>query len=641
MRRMGRVGRVGSTGSPNLTAKCSSRAFAGLLLLVAAAGGNSGCGGAATFALSSEDNSATALARAFQLQRPISPSGTANERGPMAFLVTTGKSRQVVAWDLAAGKPAWTVESEASSRIAVGRSQIAYREGNELIVVRAIADGRPLWTYHPPAKTTFLGLAADDDTVFSVVQDDTTEKRSWYLAALREGKEIWRADAPGTLGAPAAVRGLVFMPFMTQWLTILDARTGEQLARIRQEDESINFVRASQDTVCYGSRGVFLLDEKSVTGTKQDASYLTAKLPDFVRPAYYFDAFQPIQASYSAYDRNRILWHVRATDGEFAFRDNTVVVFSFRFFFGFDAVTGSLRWAQRFPRHDVVAAEHVGPAILYVSQEGELGAIDPANGAELGKTRIEGKVLGATFDADGYRPSEGLAGKTEAPQTREVLVSIVRDRDARFDVQKLFALTELGRLPGADVTSTLLGILKNDDTSQLLYDKASEVLIARRDVESVPVLVDALKTESDFLEGTKPRALEVTARALAAIANPQAAPALIKHLEDPDTPLPAVREIAIALAACGNKEALPALRRYLLLYRVDPSFDSDVSVLGAVIDALLSLGTVAERELVAYVAEEPRTQPKIAEYARRAMASRNQAESSGANAGANAGANDR
>jgi hypothetical protein len=95
--------------------------------------------------------------------------------------------------------------------------------------------------------------------------------------------------------------------------------------------------------------------------------------------------------------------------------------------------------------------------------------------------------------------------------------------------------------------------------------------------------------------------------------------ALVAHLEDPATPLGTVKEIAEALGKCGNKDALPALRSYLLTYRADPLFGGDSGPLNAVVNALLVLGGGAERELVAFVEADERTQAPVAEYARYAL----------------------
>jgi hypothetical protein len=34
---------------------------------------------------------------------------------------------------------------------------------------------------------------------------------------------LWKLDAEGQLGAPSAHGGLVYAPFLTQWLSIVDA----------------------------------------------------------------------------------------------------------------------------------------------------------------------------------------------------------------------------------------------------------------------------------------------------------------------------------------------------------------------------------------------------------------------------------
>ena len=228
-----------------------------------------GCGGAGAFALSADDNNPVALARAFALEKRPLPGAPMNATGkPTAYFVALGSPKRLIAWDLAAGKTAWSVEANVTSRIAVGRDLVAHREGNDTIVARDVHDGRLLWSAGLGNKTTFLGLAADVDRVYYVVQDDS-RKRTWFLVALQGGRELWRAEAPGTLGAPAARGGLVFMPFMTQWLTILDALSGKQVARIRQSDEAISFVRTTPEGVYYGSRGSSPSMKSQSPGTRE------------------------------------------------------------------------------------------------------------------------------------------------------------------------------------------------------------------------------------------------------------------------------------------------------------------------------------------------------------------------------------
>jgi outer membrane protein assembly factor BamB len=594
------------------------RSFAALALCAAA---TFGCAASGGMSMSSDDNSAANLAQAFATEAKPAPDKPSNATGKaLAFLVSP-TPKKLVAWSFAADKQVWAVDADITSRVVVGSKLVAAREGKDKIVARAIEDGHVLWSAALPAKTTFLGAAADGERVFYVIEDKTGAKATWVLVAVGEGgQELWRSEAPGTLGAPAARGGLVYLPFLTQWLTILDARTGAQLARIRQTDEALNFVRTTSDGVFYGSKGIFVLDDKSVAGTKDGATYGAAKLPgEFVRTSYYFDAFNPIMAGYSAFDRNRVLWRAsRGENGKLGFRDGLATVFSFRFFFAFDAQTGELRWAHQHPRFDIVSVEHTGPTIVYVSGEGEIGALDAKTGARLFEKKLGMRVTGATFDADGWKPSGGAASDATAG-TVSALSSILVDKDTRFGAVKLFAVAALGNLPGKVASEALLKVIMDETTPAPVYNKAAETLVARKDAEVLPALAKALDVQFDYITGAKPRAVDVLARAIGAIGKPEGAAALVAHLESPATPPGALKDIADALGKCGSKDAIPALRSFLLIYRADPTYAADGGPLVAVIESLLALGGGAERELVQFVAYDARTQAGVAEYAKYAL----------------------
>jgi outer membrane protein assembly factor BamB len=583
--------------------------------LAAALARAAGCGTTGTFVLSADDNNPAALARAFEAERRPEAGKPINGTGrPLAFLVTTGAQNKLVAWDLAEGKALWTVDGPIGSRVAVGRDVLAHVGAQGTLIARDVRDGRILWTHAIPGAATFFGVAADEDRVYYVVRHDGAKPR-WSLVALRGGSELWREEASGPLGAPAARGGLVYTLFMSQWLTILDGTSGRPLARIRQTDEPLRYVRATTDGVYFGSQGIFRLDERAVSGDRAGASYLAPELHESVRTTWHFGAYEAAQAGYTAVDRNRILWRGAGEGDGFGFLDDTLVVFTFRFFFAFDVAAGTLRWAHQHPRFDVIAAEHLGSAIAYASQEGEVGALDPRTGARLGETKSGLRLMGATFDADGWRP----AGEGAAVDSHEALVSIVWNRDARFNTQKSFAVTMLGALPGPEPTAALIKVLQEEAMPPPVVQAAATALVARKVPEGLTHLIAALETRSDFVAGTRLRAIDALARAAGAIGRPEATPALIARLHDPETPLAAIKDVVEALAACGDPAALPALRSFLLIYRADPGFGPEPAALTAAVDALLVHGGGAEREIVGFVAADPRSEPRIAEYARRAL----------------------
>lgn len=421
----------------------------------------------------------------------------------------------------------------------------------------------------------------------------------------------------GDVGAPAARGGLVAVPVQSQYVTLLDGKSGDQLAQVLSSEEAATFVRALPEGLFFGSHGVFRLSPATAAGSRKSDGYGHATLPPFVRPVYWFDLYRPEQGDYSALDRNRILWRM-TPDGAARFRDDLTFVHNYRFFFGFDARTGALRWAYNHPVSEAVASADVGDAIAFVTADGDVGALDTRTGRRLYAARLPGEVVrGATFDAEGWTP----AGKaTTTPSLSETLSTIVWDPDRRFWDVKMFAIEELARQPGREVTDQLLKITEQEGLPPAVYQKAGEALVARKDATSGDLLAHALEAHADYADGRTAPAVEILARAAGAMKATAAVPALIAHLRRPETSPAAATQIARALAAIGGTDALPALRDFVTMYRADPIYDGDPAPLVAASEAMLTLGGPAERELLLYLAEEPRTVEPLRVHLRRALA---------------------
>lgn len=602
--------------------------------LVAMAAGGCG-GGMQAFALSAKDNDPA------QLQSVLQRTGASRENRPMgadgrpAVYVAAGtkKPNALVRFDLEDGSKRWDVEAQLASKVVVGADFVAYADGEGRLVGLDSGTGTRRFA-GALGEGRVRGVAADARRAFAVVERGPKDFEIVSFDGTT-GEALWTARAPGELGAPAARNGVVLVPYLKQWVVVLDAATGGQLARLRSDDEEVAFVRTTPTATYFGSKGgAFLLDDKAAAGTKKGATYGEATMPaEFVRSFYHFDAFDPVQVSYSAYDRNRLLWRgSAAADGGFQFADDTVVVHSYKFFFGFEAATGELAWAVSLPRADAVASSHLGSVIAYVTGTGGVGALAPATGEGKYSGELDvgdRTVLGATFDADGWNP----AG-SEPVATARALAAIVRDRDARFTDVKLFAVSALASRDEPDVTGELLAIALEPSTPPRVYDKAVQVLVARKQTSGVPALLDALEVTFDYIENRRPRAVDVIARALGAMGDLREEPGvsdadkarlvdrLVAHLFDPQTEPAVSLEIVGALGAVGLPAAMAPLRRYLLLYRADPSFARQMAAVGATIDALVSGGGEAELAAVAFVADDPATEPGIAEYATRALRER-------------------
>lgn len=579
------------------------------------------CGGPSAFRLSSDENNSYELGRSLARRKlPAQPAPTNTAGQPRLFAVTAGAgpNKTIIAYDLASGNVVWKTDAPVASRIVVGGDFIASLEGKQL-VGRDQSRGQPKWRID---AGNFVGAAADRDRVYLV----TGGNGKWWISGHDggSGKELWKQDASGALGAPVAQGGLVYVPFLRQWLSIVDGATGKQLTRLRGIDQDITMVRATSTAAYYGSKqGMFELDARSASGKRTDATYGTVKVPAQLDGTTYGpEVYDQVQQQYTAAERKRVLWTSTPTEaGPMKLSGDGYAVHYFRYVFGFGA-DGGMRWAYSQPRVELVASEHTGNAIVAVSSAGDIVALDPQTGAvksrkSLGTTT---PVLGATFDADGWSPT----GQAEAIETVAALVSIARDRDARFDRVKELAVGALAKLPGPEVTSQLLAVLADNRAPQKLKDAVVDLLVERKDPSSLPVLTQQLSVKTDYIAQTEPEALGAVAKSIAGLGGMNldkshvtaALAALQMHLEAGPTSVPDLIAIIKAMAAIGGGAERPVLVSHLLLYRADDEVGGDTTWAKVVVASIGVKAQAPDRELLRQVAADPRTRPPVAEAIR-------------------------
>jgi outer membrane protein assembly factor BamB len=587
------------------------------------------CGPKAVFRLSSEDNDKSALVAALsQRKLPAQPAPKNNAQKPRMFVEVAGNPKLIVAYDLAGGAVMWSTAADVKSRIQVGGDFIAALEGNAL-VVRDQARGAVRWKLDAPGP--FVGAAADQNHVYATFRQGTNQQASWAIAAYdgASGNMLWKHESEGQLGCPVAQGGLVYSPFLTQWLAILDGSSGNQLARIRNSEDQIAVVRVTSTDAFYGSRqGVYRLDARSANGTRAGGTFAKVVLPTQLdRAAYGRDMYDQVQISYTAADRARVLFAEGPSDsGPLKFANDLYAIHYFRYILGF-SVSGELAWAYSHPRVELVASEHTGNAILAVSANGQVVALDPKTGGVMFEkpTGITGNVLGATFDADGWAPP---MPQSEPVETAQALISIARDRDARFDRVKELAVSALAKQQGADVTKELLALLADSRVSQRIKDQATEVMVARKDPGSLAVLVGQLSTHDDYLAKTEALSLGSVAKAIAGLRGSKLDPSEVKvalaalrsHLDAATTQTPDLVNVIEAMAAIGEGGERIALASHMLLYHADDDLGADQSWAKTITSALYTHGGPAEHEMLRQVASDPRTKEPLAAAIKDALA---------------------
>ena len=632
-----------------MNTKNATLSAAGLSTALAALFGLVGCA-EPPFSVHALDNEMRTLQPTLQRLHAAQPAAAPkNGSGHAMAYVYAGPERRgdkdlsqaektLYGYDLTDGKLAFAVPAEVRSRFVVTNGLVVAREGESEIVLRDARSGAVKQRVALAPGEVLAGLTADGGNVFYVSRaaedKNSPGVRKSYVTALGEnGEQKWRISAPGSVGAPAATAGLLAVPFRYQEMVILDEKNGAELTRVREKDEQIGFVRADQGGFYYGvgDKGVALLTETSIKAEKGQIAYAQPQLGERVRVFLNWEGYRAEQANFSAFDRNRLLWEGEQKGDKLVFRDGQAVLHSYRFFFGVDTAGGAVHWAYAQPRHNVMSSDLSSDAVLFVAQDGELGALDKKSGSRLLTARVDLKpgqqVLGATFDATGIAVGRDKA-QPPAPLL-EALHNIIFDKDSSFVSVKLFAVQALGTLPqGKEATGELLRVVTSEGLPPQLGKAAGEVLIARKDRQADDLVVAALKQSYDFLADKRPRGLDTLARVAAALGIEAAAPILGERLLDPSTPAPAVKEIVTALTTLGQgKEGkgegklygAQALRDLLLLYRSDPAFQSDPVALQRAGEGLLALDGESGRRTVAFVALEPHSLSPLKSYFRKLL----------------------
>jgi hypothetical protein len=391
------------------------------------------------------------------------------------------------------------------------------------------------------------------------------------------------------------------------------------LADILSREEAATFVRPRPEGLFFGSRGVFLASIENAIASRKGGGYVQATLPPFIRPQYDRDLYRAGEGDYSAIDRNRLLWRLDVDGPRVRFSDGLVVAHSFRFFFGLEVQSGRLRWAYNHPSQDAVASDRIGRRILFVAADGGLGALDVATGRPTWRARIpvDGIVRGATLDAEGWNPDDDVKAKDES--LAHSLASILWDPDKRFQEVKQYAVEELARLQGREVTVELLRALEATELPAPVVQKATDALVERRDPASLELFAAALKVRSDYAEDRRAPRLDVLARAVAVTKSAALMPALLEHLRYPETDPAAVRDVADAALATEARGAVGPFQDYLMQYRADPAMLRAPGPVIAAAEVVLKLGGPGQRAALLFLADDPRTVDPLRAHLRRAL----------------------
>ncbi|MBI2895453.1 MAG: PQQ-binding-like beta-propeller repeat protein [Deltaproteobacteria bacterium] len=600
------------------------RAHFDLFALQVAALVATGCGGSmAAFDTQFPDNVRTDLSRVLsQMGRASEVEGPANALGRPILVAAAHGQKKLFAYDLGRGRRMWERDGSVDSRPVIGGRVTIFASGDDVVCL-SLENGTEVWRLAREGRS-FRGAAIDADTVAVTLGepeagalDTSSAGRSVVLGVgADDGGVRFRHEVDHMVAAPAVAHGLVFLPWDRQNLSVLDASSGEETARLRSTDDVFAYAMATPSGVYYGSRGVYRLTARSAAGTKRDAAYFEPHVTGAPgEPTFGPDGYATQAEGRNARERIRFHWSPTLGHDDVSFAGGAIYFLYFRYVFALGAQDGQLRWVYRHSG-DIASLQVTGPGIALADDQGNVVLVDGERGLPRWRTSTGSPILAGTFDAAGFWP--GATESTEDVGVRRRLLEVIFDADNRLAPARAFAVDLLAKLGDEEVTGDLIEIAGRRSLAQPIRTAAGQKLLDRQ--MGGTRIVEALGRRYSFLDQTETPPVGLLARAAAAMAVREAVPGLIRHLMSHETEAAALPDVVSAIVTLGDRSAAGSLRDFVIRYHADDVLGDHRSALSLAAAGALRLGGSDEVAAMRKVAEDPFCLPDVATAIRTALA---------------------
>lgn len=522
----------------------------------------------------------------------------AAHRPPAASPVAVGLTTDAIyAYDLAAGRELWrqSVTSPVSAPHIAGNLVFLHESAG--IIARDMSSGATRFRVDDDAMH-LVGAGGSGELAAAVLSTGGgVGARSRVLLA-RGGSLDWNTVFEHAIGAPTVAGGLVFLPWATQNVTVLDAATGNELARIRVTDATVGRAEIVDSELYVGLRGRFRLTSSIQTGSRESAAYYEfdgSELPG--RPMLLTDPYRPPPSAASAVHSVRMVWRPTGNGDEIAPSDGLIYLVFYKLTFALDG-EGQVRWVYQHGA-DIVGASAQSGGLLVADADGGFAFVGAADG--LAHWTSANEASPTVVRIRGVHAPSGAA-QGEVLPLREQLLSAAQNTDARLVPARTLAVQMLASLEDDEATSHLIDLCDDRRLPGTLKVAACTSLAQR--TTGADQLLAALQRHATFLEGTSAPPVGPLAQAAATMEERRAVPLLLSHLRDPETSPAALAAIATALGTLGDRSAAAPLLDFLRLYHADASGEAMVAALGSAAEAYALLqGPVAEEELTPIAAD--------------------------------------
>jgi outer membrane protein assembly factor BamB len=522
-------------------------------------------------------------------------------KADLVVAVAGPKNDKLIGLPLSGGAN-WTFQHALDARPIIAGGVVVGSGTGEIFALEA-SSGRRLWA-RPSGGVALLG-AGDDGTITAVTLSRGTG--STILVVGRDGSVKRQIETDKAVGDPAVVAGVILVPWSNQYVSAIDAATGDELGRVTLRDK---VSRADQigGAVYFGEVSYVRFDDKIRMASQGGANRVgipARELPG--TPRLFVPGTEKQPAVANARDRDRLFARPSAPEGPLGIDSGRFYATYFRLVLGFEATRGQLAWVHTHAS-DLIGGDAVQGGVLLCDEDGKVVVLDAKTGQVSFNGSFGEPIKSCVAHADTYKALPGPGGA--APLAQQISEAVL-NREASLATAQRLLLRELGTLEDESATKTLVDIASDPRAAPVLVIDARAAIATRRN--GAAYMVTALGRHYDFLRDVLASPpVGPIADALAAMNDRQGvggAPLLASHLLDPADNDDDIRRAAGALATLATKDELPTLRHFFAMYRGTAESEEVGLAVASVGQAILRLDPKDGRVLVDHAAKDATTVP--------------------------------
>jgi outer membrane protein assembly factor BamB len=562
-------------------------------LVSSACGGNLAKGVGAPFSETWQADQGRSIAALEQRLRSI--------KAPAATPVAVGVNETgLFGMALPSGQP-WSHRGTADTLPIVAGDVVVASSAGSLYALEA-KTGNQLWSV-PIDNRKLRGAGDDGETTVAVVAGENPGK-SRFIAVNRRGELTHSIDSRVDLGFPAIKGGVAFIPWSDQYVSAIDVKSGEEVARLLVR-EIVTQARNFNGDLWFGEKGLVRFDENiRLASTNQGTRVGLPARPLPGKPLWLGSGNQLWPVSNSARLKIRLSAQpTLATDGAHL-TNHAYLASYFRVVLGLSDQDGSVRFVKSLGADALgMSAAQRGFAVCDAS--GKVSLLSE-KGGDAGSAELGVRLTACTVDVTALSLAPAAPPASLAEQIGQALGELTPDMAV---AQKLL-IDELVKQDDPLVTKILIDLTSSAKIPPDLRAAARKLIATRRSGKQY--MLAALERHYDYVSDVLlPPPLGPLADALAAMNEVSATPLLARHLNDPANEMADVERAALALGKLATPAEYEELRTFFALYRATADEPSLVNAVVAVAGALLRIGGAPGKSVIERAAQDPLTQGDV------------------------------